>query len=90
MMGSGLRVYSGQEGSRHVASDFRRVDMSSEISGKQKVALLAMDGTRNDPLTSGVAPDTIASGRSASVASPTVAGYAITDAHGKSVRYVGP
>ena len=90
MMKDGLHVYSGSEGARHVASDFPRLDRSDDVSRKQKMALLAMDGTRNDPLTSGAAPDTIASGRSAAVASPVVAGYAITDARGKAVRYVGP
>ena len=90
MMKDGLHVYSGSDRSRHFASDFQRLDKSDEVSSKQKMALLALDGTRNDPLKSGAAPDTIASGRSAAVASPIVSGYAITDARGKAVRYVGP
>ena len=90
MMKDGLHVYAGTEGSRHVASEFQRLDTSDEVSHKEKLALLAMDGTRNDPLKSGAAPDTIASGRSAAVASPVSVGYAITDARGKAVRYVGP
>ena len=91
MMKGGLRIYSGSQGSRHVvASDFQSLDTSDEISRKQKMALLAMDGTHNDPLKSGAAPDTIASGRSAAVASAISPGYAITDARGKAVRYVGP
>ena len=49
-----------------------------------------MDATRNDPLAQAMTPDTIASGRSASVSAPLVTGVKFTDQRGKTIRYIGP
>jgi hypothetical protein len=90
MMRDGVHVYDGSETSHHSARQFVPVDAARSVSSKTRAALLAMDTMRNDPLRSGVAPDTLASGRSASVAMPISKGFKITDARGASIRYVGP
>ena len=90
MMKDGLHVYAGPEESRHSRDQFVPLDEARHVSSQDRVKLAAMDTTRNDPLVTGVKPDTIASGRSAAVGVPVAAGYRITDAKGASVRYVGP
>ena len=90
MMKSGIHIYEGDRAKTHESDEFVALD-DADTSRKERDELLALDTTRNDPLRHGaVAPDTIASGRSASVSTPINVGYRITDAHGKSVRYVGP
>ena len=89
MMKDGIHVYEGDDAAKHTRQDFVSLDQA-DVTRKQRAELVAMDTTRNDPLRKGLEPDTIASGRSASVASPIVKGFKITDARGKSVRYVGP
>ena len=90
MMKDGLHVYAGPKSSIHEPDQFVSLDDARHLSSKDRVKLAAMDGTRNDPLTNGGNPDTVASGRSAAVSAPIVEGYRITDAKGASVRYVGP
>jgi hypothetical protein len=90
MMKDGIHIYSGAESSQHTKKQFVALDDARYVSSKQRSSLIAMDTTRNDPLTHDMMPDTIASGRSASVSTPIAAGYRITDARGASVRYVGP
>lgn len=90
MMKDGLHVYEGAESSRHHSDEFVALGNDDDLTGKERAKLVQMDTTRNDPLRGEITPDTIASGRSASVATPIVAGYKITDARGMSVRYVGP
>ena len=90
MMKDGIHVYKGDEASHHDADDFVGLDDAGKVSRRERQELVAMDTTRNDPLRGNLAPDTIASGRSASVSTPITSGYKITDAHGKSIRYVGP
>ena len=90
MMKDGLHVYAGSASSTHDDEDFVALDDARHISDKARLELASMDSTRNDPLRHGNQPDTLASGRSAAVGSPIVAGYRITDAKGTSVRYVGP
>ena len=90
MMKDGLHVYAGPEAAKHDSDEFVALDEARHVTGKYCVRRAAMDTTRHDPLADGVRPDTIASGRSAAVGTPVVAGYRITDARGASVRYVGP
>ena len=91
MMKEGLHVYTGNDSeSRHSKSDFVTLDEVSGMPKQEHKALVAMDTTRNDPLRGAMNPDTIASGRSAAVAEPVVAGHVIVDVGGKKVRYVGP
>ena len=90
MMKSGIHIYEGDRASSHESDDFVALDDADRTSRKQREALLALDTTRNDPLRGEVKPDTIASGRSASVSTPVSAGFKITDARGRSIRYVGP
>ena len=91
MMKGGLRVYTGEDGGgRHTKTDFVALDDVSGMPKEERKALVAMDTTRNDPLRGALSLDTIASGRSAAVASPIVSGHEIVDAAGKKVRYVGP
>ncbi len=54
------------------------------------MVLASVDATRNDPLAKAAKPDTVASGRSAAVSAPIVAGIKFTDKRGVLVRYVGP
>ena len=90
MMKDGVHIYLGSDGARHSAKDFVAIDNVDNVPKKEYAALTAMDTTRNDPLKTGAAPDTLASGRSAAVGVPVTKGYKITDARGNSVRYVGP
>ena len=90
MMKDGLHVYAGPESATHERDQFVRLDEAHRLSDKERVRLASMDTTRNDPLMHDNETNTIASGRSAAVASPVVAGYRITDVKGASVRYVGP
>ena len=91
MLKGGIQVYTGDDrDSRHTKADFAALDEVSGVSKQERQALVAMDTTRNDPLRGTLKPDTIASGRSAAVANPIVAGSEIVDARGAKVRYVGP
>lgn len=91
MMKGGIHVYTGDDReSRHTKADFAALDDVRGVPKQERQALVAMDTTHNDPLRSALNPDTIASGRSAAVASPIVAGTEIVDARGAKVRYVGP
>ncbi len=91
MMKGGIEIYMGDDATGHHAkSDFEPIGDVDGVSKQERKALVAMDTTRNDPLRGSLNPDTIASGRSAAVSSPVVAGHEIVDASGKTVRYVGP
>ena len=91
MMKGGIEIYMGDDATGHHAkSDFEPIGDVDGVSKQERKALVAMDTTRNDPLRGSLNPDTIASGRSAAVSSPIVAGHEIVDASGKTVRYVGP
>ena len=90
MMKDGLHIYTGSEASTHERDQFVRLDEAHRLSDRERVRLASMDTMRNDPLMHDNQANTIASGRSAAVGSPVVAGYRITDVKGASVRYVGP
>ena len=91
MMKDGLHVYTGDDrGAKHTRADFELLDAVRGMPKQERRALVAMDTTRNDPLRDALKPDTIASGRSAAVASPVVSGTEIVDARGNKMRYVGP
>ena len=91
MMKSGLKIYVGSDGDGvHDKADFRPLDAVRGVPKEERKVLVTMDTTRNDPLRGALNPDTIASGRSAAVASPVSPGHDIVDARGKTLRYVGP
>ena len=90
MTKTGIHVYAGREKSVHNSGEFVALDDAHHIKGEAKVMLAALDATRNDPLTKPTTPDTLASGRSAAVSSPIVAGVKFTDQTGRTIRYVGP
>lgn len=87
MMKDGLHVYNGPEAAKHSAKQFVPLVRARVASKKTKAALIAM---AEDPLRKELAPDTLASGRSAAVGTAVTEGFRITDARGASVRYVGP
>ncbi len=89
MLKDGIHIYEGERASAHDNSDFVALDQA-DVPNKQKELLVAVDVTRNDPLRGPISPNALASGRSAAVATPINAGYKITDARGKPMRYVGP
>lgn len=90
MMKTGIHVYTGHETTAHKSADFSPLDQTPRLKPNERIALASMDGTRNDPLAKGSAPDTLSSGRSAAVSTPIVAGVKFTDQRGKTIRYVGP
>lgn len=89
MLKTGIHVYEGRDTSTHRSADFAPLD-ASRVKSRERIALASMDGTRNDPLSKGQAPDTLSSGRSAAVSTPIVVGVKFTDQRGKTIRYVGP
>ena len=89
MMKDGLHVYTGPSGEKPIARDLPRIDRA-DVPLKERALLVSMDTIRTDPPKSGMSLDAVASGRSVAVTSSAVPGYRITDARGKSVRYVGP
>ena len=90
MMKDGIHVFEGGHARQHDDTDFVALDNDRDLSKPERARLIATDVTRNDPLLLRTTPDVIASGRSAAVANPISKGYRITDARGKSLRYVGP
>lgn len=89
MTKTGIHIYDGHESGTHHPDDFVPLD-EARLKKSERVALAALDGTRNDPLAKALPPDTLASGRSAAVATPIVKGVTFTDQRGRTIRYVGP
>lgn len=89
MMKDGLHVYDGPVARAHDRSEFVPV-AHADLSKTHRNMLLALDTSQHDPLRGRMTPDTLASGRSAAVGVPVSQGYKITDARGRSIRYVGP
>jgi hypothetical protein len=90
MMKTGIHIYTGREDALPNSDNFVPLDDATRIKPAERVALAAIDATRNDPLSKGTAPDSLASGRSAAVAGPLVKGVEFTDQRGHTIRYVGP
>jgi hypothetical protein len=90
MMKTGIHIYAGREDALPHPNDFVPLDDARHLKPAERVALAAIDATRNDPLSKDVAPDSLASGRSAAVAGPLVKGVPFTDQRGRVIRYVGP
>ena len=90
---SGIEVYAGAETARHSMSQFVSLD-DADISSKDKQKLSALDRTQ----VASSSVEVLREGRSASDGSsrvvsdgvPVTKGFKVTDANGKSVRYVGP
>ena len=90
MMKTGVHVYTGPEASHHDVSQFVALDSARHLSSQERGQLIAMDITRRDPLEYVASNRTILQeGRSAGE-QPIVTGYKITDARGRSIRYIGP
>ena len=87
MMKTGVHVYDGTKTSHHDAGDFVALD-KADVSKKTRGDLAAMDVTRRAPLAF-VASNDVQEGRSSS-GQVITEGYKITDAQGRSIRYVGP
>lgn len=87
MMKSGLQVYDGPKASHHESDEFVALD-KADVSKKTRGELSAMNVTHRAPMNF-VASNAVQEGRSSSgqVINP---GYRITDAQGRSIRYVGP
>jgi len=85
MTPSGIRIFVGQSGDRHEPGDFRK---PAEVKGLSKSARRALAGLEPGDSASSVSPG-IVTGRSVTGRAIT-AGEMITDAKGKTVRYVGP
>jgi hypothetical protein len=85
MTQSGIRIFVGQSGDSHEPEDFIK---PSEVKGLSKSARRAM--ARLEPGDSATSvPAGIVTGRSATGRAITT-GEIITDAKGRTVRYVGP
>jgi hypothetical protein len=85
MTAAGIRIFVGDSGDRHDPEDFRRLSEVRGLSKKERKALAALDTKESaSDLTGG-----IATGRSAADREIT-AGEMITDAKGRTIRYVGP
>lgn len=79
MMKDGLHVYTGPESDHHTKRQFASLDATRAVGKGERLRLAALDPTK-------VAPGV----QEARSASEIVTGYKITDARGRSVRYVGP
>lgn len=91
MMKNGINIYNGPQASVHNPRQFQPLDRAQHVPASDRTRLAAADTTRNDPLRKEkTAPDSLASGRSASMGTPITQGFKITDARGNSIRYVGP
>lgn len=91
MMKTGIHIYAGPETTKHTSRQFSPIDSARHLSKEERTALVAMDMTRNDPMRYETVSDGVVTGRSATVDKPVInQGYRITDARGKSIRYVGP
>jgi len=89
MMKSGVHIYDGPSTSHHDADEFVALDEARHVPAQAHDQLAAMDVTRRAPLTYVSSNATVVEGRSSG--GPNVSeGYKITDARGRSIRYVGP
>jgi hypothetical protein len=85
MTQSGIRIFVGQSGDRHEPDDFRKPSEVKGLSKSARKALAVLEpGDAAPPV-----PASIVTGRSATGRAIT-AGEVITDAKGKTIRYVGP
>ena len=89
MMKSGVRIYDGPSTSHHDPDEFVALDEARRVPAKARDELVAMDMTRRAPLKYVASNGTVVEGRS-SAGIALSQGVRITDARGRSVRYVGP
>jgi hypothetical protein len=86
MTGAGIRIFVGDNGSPHNQADFRMLSDIKGISKRKRNALSALDAS-NPGANEGVSG--MVTGRSVTDTT-IVTGVTITDARGRSIRYVGP
>ncbi|MCI0598085.1 MAG: hypothetical protein L0Y50_05910 [Beijerinckiaceae bacterium] len=85
MTAAGIRVFVGYSGDHHEPEDFRKPIEIKRLSKVERKALAALDA--QDSATGSMRA--IVTGRSAAGRKLTV-GEVITDAKGRTIRYVGP
>jgi hypothetical protein len=88
MTGAGIRIFVGDYGSHHDLTDFRMLSEIKGLSKRKRNALAALDSLGSNP-GANEGKSGMVTGRSATDSS-IVTGEMITDARGRSVRYVGP
>jgi len=88
MTGAGIWVFVGDYGSHHDLSDFRKLSEIKGLSKRKRDALAALDAPGSNPGANEGESGTV-TGRSVTETT-IVTGEMITDARGRSVRYVGP
>ena len=90
---TGIEIYDGPSSGKHNMSQFVALS-DADISPKAKQQLASMDASRLDPqMNSPLLEGRSVSSPSSRVGSDGVSitkGFKITDAQGKSIRYVGP
>jgi hypothetical protein len=89
MMKSGVHIFNGESDSHHDADEFVALDSARHVAKDTKGQLAALDVAHRAPLQYAERTTTMLEGRS--VAGREISeGYKITDARGRSIRYVGP
>jgi hypothetical protein len=88
MTEAGIRIFVGDYGSHHDLTDFRMLSEIKGLSKRKRNALAALDAPGSNP-GANEGKSGMVTGRSATDSS-IVTGEMITDARGRSVRYVGP
>jgi hypothetical protein len=88
MTGAGIRIFVGDYGSHHNLTDFRMLSEIKGLSKRKRNALAALDAPGSNP-GANERESGMLTGRSITD-STIVTGEMITDARGRSVRYVGP
>ncbi len=89
MMKSGVHIFAGDTDAHHDSSDFVALDTAHHVSKDQKGQLVALDVAHRAPMDYAASTTTMLEGRS--VGGRAISeGYKITDARGRSIRYVGP
>ena len=89
MMKSGVHIFVGDRDEHHDASEFVALDARKHVSKHDSGELLAMDVAHRAPLDYVGGETTMLEGRSVG-GRPINEGYKVTDALGRSIRYVGP
>lgn len=88
MTHAGIRIFVGDYGRHHKPSDFRKLSEIKGLSTRERKALAAFDAPGSN--SGGTGGKTgLVTGRSATDAA-IVTGETITDARGRTIRYVGP
>jgi hypothetical protein len=88
MTGAGIRIFVGDKGSHHYRADFRMLSEIKGLSKSKRNALADLDAPGSNP-GANKGESGMVTGRSVTDTT-IVTGETITDARGRSIRYVGP